>query len=195
MSWNNNFKLGLLGSELDFPCQVSDISVDEGNVQMENRNLAGAMMRSYLRQNVPTISLTLMKVSDELMSILRGLQASLAPLNFIFNTSLVMKYLPGTSATTTSIVIPLTSATGVVITGVFLQSDYTQVGTNYYSGGSSYDSATGTITLASSLPGANTDVFVNYSFTGISAWARVSAKPHRGVSANYWQGTLTLTGA
>lgn len=195
MSWYNFFKLGLVGGELTFDCQVTDIDVLEGNIQVEQRNLAGALYRSYLRHNVPTVTLSLMRVSDELMSILRGFQASLAPLNFIFNSSLVMKYLAATSATVNSIVIPPTSATGVVITGVFLQSDPTQSGTNYFSGGSTYDAATGTITLASALPGANTDVFVNYSFTGISAWAKVTAKPHKGVSANYWQGTLTLTGA
>ncbi len=195
MSWANYFKLGLLGYEIDIPVQVTDISVEEGNIQLEERNLSGGLMRSYIRQNVPMVTLSLGMITDSLMSVLRGLQASLAPLNFIFNSSLVLKYLPATSASTTSIVIPPTSATGVVITGVFLQTDYLQTGTNYYSGGSTYDSTTGTITLASTLPGANTDVFVNYSFTGISAWAKVSVKPHRGVSSNYWQGTLTLTGA
>lgn len=194
MTWANFFKLGLLGGELTFDCQVSDIEVSEGNIQLEQRNLSGKLYRSYLSQNTPTISLSLMRVSDELLSILRGFQASLAPLNFIFNSSLAVKYLSATSTTTTTITIPLTSATGVVITGVYLQSDPTQAGTNYLGSGT-FDAATGIISGITALPGANTDVFVNYTFTGISAWAKFTAKPHRGVSANYWQGTLTLTGA
>lgn len=195
MAWNSNFKLGLLGGELDFPCQVMDIDPQEDNVELSQRNLSGAALKGYLRQNVPTVTITFAMLSDALLSILRGFQASNAALNFIYNTSMALKYLMATSATTTSVVIPLTSATGVVITGVFLQSDSAQSGTNYYSGGSSFVAATGTITLASALPGANTAVWVNYTYTGISCWAKVSPKPHQGVYKNYWQGTLTLTGA
>lgn len=194
MSWFPIFRLGLLGGEIDFPCRVSDVTIDEGNVEVTQRNLAGAALKSYLRQNVPTITLTMTFLPDSLVPVLRAFQSSLKVLNFIYNKTMAVKYLMATSASTTSIVIPPMSATGVVITGVFLQTDYTQSGTNYFSGGS-YDSSTGTITLGSALPGANTDVWVNYTFTGISCWAKVALKPHQGVYSGYWQGTLTLTGA
>lgn len=195
MSWHPIFRLGPSGGERDFVCQVLDVNITENNVEVEQRNLAGANLKAYLRQNVPDVSLTLARVSDSLMSILRGFQSSLAPLNFLYNSSMAVKYMMGTSASTTSIVIPPTSATGIVITGVFLQSDYAQSGTNYYSGGSTFDSTTGTLTLATPLPGANTDVWINYTFTGLSCWAKVVARPHQGAYKNFWQVTLTLTGA
>lgn len=194
MSWHPIFRLGPAGGERDFVCQVLDVSVNETNVEVEQRNLAGANLKAYLRQNVPDVTLTLARVSDALVAILRGFQSSLAPLNFLFNSSLTVKYLMATSASTTSVVIPPTSATGITITGVFLQSDYAQSGTNYFTSGS-FDATTGTITLGSALPGANTDVWVNYTFSGLSCWAKVTARPHQGAYKNFWQVTLTLTGA
>jgi hypothetical protein len=195
MSWFSAFKLGPLGGELSFPCQVVTIEVPEGNVDLEQRNLRGGMMRSYLRANVPQITMQLAQLSDGLLAVLRGFQQSLAPLNFIYNSSLQVKYQMATSQSTTVVVVPLTSATGVTINGVYLQSDYLQAGTNYYSGGSTFDPVTGTITLATPLPGANTAVWVNYGFTGISCWVRVRATPHLGAYKDYWQATLELTGA
>lgn len=195
MSWHPVFRLGPTGGEIDFVCQVVEVQVNEANIEVEQRNLAGANLKSYLRQNVPDVTLNLARVSDSLMSILRGFQSSMSALNFLFNSSLTVKYLMGTSASTTSIVIPPTSATGIVITGVFLQSDYAQSGTNYFSGGSTFSSTTGTLTLATPLPGANTDVWINYTFTGLSCWAKVMARPHQGMYKNFWQVTLTLTGS
>lgn len=195
MTWIPRFKIGPLNQELEIPCQVVDYSVDESNIEVEQRNLSGASLKSYLRQNVPTIRLSLSLLPDAYASILRGFQSPLAPLNFIFNASLATKYLQATSASTTSIVIPPTSATGVAILGVYLASDYLQGGTNYYSIGSTFDQNTGTITLATALPGTNTDVLVNYTFNGVACWAKVSLTPHRGIYSGYWQGTLNLTGA
>lgn len=194
MAWFPVFRLGPVGGELDFVCQVLDATTVEDDILVEQRNLAGANSRGYLRHNVPSVTLTLARLSDGLLAVLRGFKSSLAPLNFIFNSSLAVKYLMGTSATTISIVIPPTSATGIVITGVYLQSDYAQSGTEYFGAGS-FDPTTGTITLANPLPGANTDVWINYTFTGLSCWAKVtSAKPHQGAYSGFWQATLTLTG-
>lgn len=196
MSWFPIFRLGPSGGEIDFVCQVSDIQVTEDNVETEMRNLAGANLKSYLRANVPSITLTVARLPDAAAAIIRGFQSALSALNFVFNSSLAVKYLMGTSATATTIVIPPTSATGIVITGVFLQSDTAQTGTEYYTGaGSGFDASTGTITLHTALPGANTDVWVNYTFTGLSCWVKAQLKPHQGVYSGYWQGTLTLTGA
>ncbi len=196
MSWYSVPRLGASGGEVDLLCKALDVDIADGNVELEQRNLSGGMLKSYLRANVPVVTLTLAMVTDSLMSILRGFQSALSSLNFIHNSTLAVKYLMATSATTTSIVIPPTSASGITITGVFLQSDTGQTGTNYYSGGSSFDASTGTITLASGLPDANTAVWVNYTFTGLSCWVKItSAKPHRGLYSGYWQVVLTLTGA
>jgi hypothetical protein len=195
MAWHPIFRLGPAGGELDFVCRVMGITVDEGNIEAEERNLAGATLKSYLRVNVPRINLTVAMLTDAAVAALRGLQSSLSPLNFVYNKSLAAKYLQATSQTTTSIIIPPTPATGIVISGVYLASDYAQSGTNYYSGGSTFDSATGEIVLATPLPDLNTDVTVNYTYNGISCFLRVSLSPHSGYYSGYWQGTLTLTGA
>lgn len=195
MSWYSIPRIGPLGGELDLQCKVIDIQVDEGNVEVEGRNLSGAMLKSYIRTNCPTITLTVAMLPDAILAILRGFQSALAPLNFIYNSSLAIKYLAATSSSTSSITIPPTSASGVTITGVFLQSDVYQSGTNYYSGGSTFNATTGVITLASVLPGANTDVWVNYTFSGLTCWAKIQMKPHLGQYVGYWQGTITLTGS
>lgn len=194
MSWYPIFRLGPAGGEIDFPCRVSEVQIEENNVEVIQRNLSGAMLKSYLRQNVPTLTLQLALIPDSLAFVMRGFQSSLKVLNFLYNRTLAVKYLMATSASTLSVVIPPTSATGMTITGVFLQTDYYQTGTNYFTGGS-FASSTGTITLGSALPGANTDVWVNYTFTGLSCWIKVNLRPHHGAYSGYWEGTLTLTGA
>ncbi len=196
MSWFNVPRLGLSGGEIDLICQVLDVDGTQDNIEVEQRNLSGGLLKSYARQNVPSITLTLALVPDSLLAVLRGFCAALKPLNFLHNSTLALNYLMATSASVSSVVIPPTSASGVTITGVFLQSDSLQSGTNYYSGGSSFDATTGTITLASALPGANTDVWVNYSYTGLSCFAKLtSVKPHRGQFSGFWQVTLELMGA
>lgn len=194
MSWYPIFRLGPLGSELDFPCRIVEVNVEENNVELSQRNLSGALLKSYLRQNVPMITLQLALIPDSLVKILRGFQSSLSPLNFILNSSLAVKYLPATSQDQSTIVIPFTSASGIIITGVFNRADVTQMLTNFFPGGS-FNSSTMTITTGTLLPVGNTDVWVNYSFTGLSCWIKVNLKPHKGVYSGYWEGTLTLTGA
>lgn len=53
----------------------------------------------------------------------------------------------------------------ITIDGVWLASDTTHVGTNYYTGGS-YVDETQIITLGSVLPSANEQVIVNYKYCG-----------------------------
>jgi len=55
--------------------------------------------------------------------------------------------------------VPITS-----VSGVYLNTDSNRLGTNYYTGGS-FDSATGTITLGTALPGPATIVLVDYAYT------------------------------
>ena len=195
MSWYPVFRLGPLNGELDFVCKVQSYSVTEDNIETEDRNLSGATLKSYLRANVPTITLNVAMLPDASAAIIRGMQTSLSALNFIFNKTLAVKYLQATSASTTSIVIPPTSATGIVITGVYAATDYSQSGTNYYSAGSTFDATTGTITVATPLVGTNTDVLVNYTFSGTSCFVKAALSPHTGDYSGYWQGNITLTGA
>lgn len=200
MSWAPRFKLGPLGGEVEFPCQAKAYTQNEGNVEVEEKNLLGAMLKSFQRVNVPDIAVQFARLPDAYMPFLRGFIASRNPLNFIFNTSLAVKLFAATSKTTTQVTLPPSSATGVAITGVFLASDYAQSGTNYFSGGSTFDPTGGgtglpLITLATALPAAQTDVTVNYTYAGVACYAKLSVKPHRGAYVGYWEGTLTLTGA
>lgn len=194
--WYPVFRLGPVGGELDFVCQVLDVNFDESNVEVEQRNIKGKKLKSYLRQNVPTVTLNLARVSDQLMKILRGFQSATTALNFIFNSTQAVNYLMAVSSSTTKITIAPSSATGITITGVFLQTDFNQSGTNYYPGaGSGFDATTGIITLHTALPGANTAVWVNYTYSGLNCWVKITAKPHQGVYKDFWQTTVTLTGA
>lgn len=52
----------------------------------------------------------------------------------------------------------------VTVTGVWLGSDPNRLATNYFTGGS-FNTATGVITLGTALPGANTEVLIDYEYT------------------------------
>lgn len=69
------------------------------------------------------------------------------------------------SITNSSIKLRRSSRRWVTIDGVWLASDTTHVGTNYYTGGSYVDD-TQTITLGSVLPSANEQVIINYTYCG-----------------------------
>lgn len=75
-----------------------------------------------------------------------------------------------TSTDTTHVTVLNTLITDV--TGVWLQSDPTHVGTNYYTGGS-YDANLGVLTLGTPLLGATTGVLVDYTFIPIDDFESV----------------------
>jgi len=70
-----------------------------------------------------------------------------------------------TSIDTTHVIVSNALVMGV--TGVWLQTDPTHVGINYYTGGS-FASSTGIITLGTALPNATTGVLVNYTYLPIN---------------------------
>ena len=53
----------------------------------------------------------------------------------------------------------------IIMSSNMLATDYTKVGTNYYTGGNFVES-TLTITLGTVLSGANTDVIIEYTYQG-----------------------------
>lgn len=218
MSWLPRFKLGPLGGEIEFPCQVKAYGVNEGQIELEEKNLLGATFKSYQRLNVPQIALEFARLPDDYMCILRGLCAPLNPLSFIFNKTLEICQLQAISDSASTITLPPFSANGVTITGVFLATDFFQTGTNYFAGGnvgygdggygdgpyggggSSFDpnyngTGLGFIILGTALPADQTAVTINYTFNGLNCFIKVNAKPHRGVYAGLWQGSIALMGS
>jgi len=69
------------------------------------------------------------------------------------------------SITSGSVKLRRSSRRWIAIDGVWLASDTTHVGTNYYTGGS-YADDTQIITLGSVLPSANEQVIINYTYCG-----------------------------
>lgn len=194
MTWNKNFKLGFPGYETEFAAQVMNVQVSEENVELQQRNLKGAMYWSFLRMGVPRVTMELARMTDATLAKLRGLRASMSILSFIFNTSLRVDYLYAVSTSTMSVVLPFTSARTITIVGVWLVTDPNKTGTNYFTSGS-FSESTMTITLGSALPGANTEVFVEFTFLGYTCrMTALSPSPHQGANQNLWQAQVELTG-
>jgi len=74
------------------------------------------------------------------------------------------------------------------VTGVWLQSDPSHVGTNYYTGGS-YDANTGIVTLGVSLPSATEQVLTNYTYVPIddleSVYTPIGLDPALGIDTTH----------
>jgi hypothetical protein len=194
MTWNPRFKIGFPGYEVGIEAQVRALQVAEDNVEVQQRNLVGAMKWSFLRMGVPRIVMDLARMTDSTMAKLRGFRASLSVLSFIFNTALRVDYLYAVASSTTSVTLPFTSARTITIIGVWLTSDPGKAGTNYFTSGS-FNESTMTITLGSALPAANSEVFVEFTFLGYTCrMTSLAPIPHSGASADLWQAQVELTG-
>jgi hypothetical protein len=60
--------------------------------------------------------------------------------------------------------VTVTNTKVLSVSGVWLSTDLGHIGTNYYTGGS-FDADTGILILGSALPGATTNVLINYTYT------------------------------
>ena len=195
MAWKTSFALGISGSELSLVGKVLNIVIEEKNIAVDSRNVAGDKRRSILKMLVPTISLDLAALTDAMVARLRGLRASQAVLNFICDGGMNVTDLVLTSTSTIAVTLPNTSCSGITIAGVYLATDTGRSGTNYYTTGS-FNSATGIITLGSALPGANTQVVVDWTFTGRSVLMNTFTPiPHQGQFSNLWSAKVELEGA
>lgn len=195
MAWLTSFRLGPEGYEVQIPMRVVALTMDIKHVETVQKNIKGNSKRTFLKVNVPMIMLQGAAVANDVLSTLQGLYQSQQVLNFRSKTDFAVKNQYLTSRTTTKVDLPNTSASGITITGVFLKTDPNRTGTNYFTAGS-FNSTTGEITLGSALPGANTDVFVDYTFTGHKVlMTRLSPVPHQGQFQDLWQVGVELTGA
>lgn len=90
--------------------------------------------------------------------------AAISPTNpMSVPVSQVVTNFPATSLSVNAIQLPSSIAATASVTGVFLQSDPSEVGTNFFSTGSDYDPTTGVISLATPLPNSNTAVLIRYT--------------------------------
>lgn len=195
MSWLSTFKLGLPGLELDVKGRVASPRFEIVGVENLQRNVAGDLKRTFLKHNVPTISLQLMALPMSVVATLTGLYHSRQVLNFLSNTAFSVDHQLETSSADDTVFLTKTGLTGITIVGVFLQADAANTGTNYFTGGS-YDAASREITLGTPLPSANESVWVSYTYTGHRVFiTRLSPTPYRGESQDLWQASLELTGA
>lgn len=91
-----------------------------------------------------------------------------------------------TSTDANHVTVINTTVTGV--TGVWLQSDPSHVGTNYYTGGS-FDANTGIVTLGTPLPSATEQLLVNYTYLPIddleSVYTPIGLDPALGIDTTH----------
>lgn len=195
MAWLTTFKLGIPGGELDLIGRVTIPSFDHKHVEQQQRNVAGDLKRTYLKTHVPIIGIQMTSLPMATIKRLLGFYKSLEPLNFISNNAFGVTDQQEISTSTTSVTLTNMCASGVTILGVYLRADTARAGTNYFTSGS-YNATTRVITLGTPLPGANTQVWVDYNFTGYSVWmTALQPTPHEGHSQDLWRANIQLTGA
>lgn len=195
MSWFPVFKLGPLGLEVGLRMQVAAVMSSMKNVEQIAENILGDKRRTILKMNVPQIAISFTAMPNETFYKIEGFRQSLDVMNLLMSDAFKVRYQFLTAASTTLVILPNTSATGITIDGVFLRSDTNRTGTNYFSGGS-FDPATFKITLGSALPSANEPIFVDYSFTGHKVMVTTfDPQPHDADSKDLWRGKLVLEGA
>jgi len=166
MSYLENFKIGRPGYEYEFWDNPSNIEVSPGEISQETRNKQGEIKKSLYRF-APVIKLTSISnytvaELNKLIDLKNDVQGSHW---LLINDALSILREYRTSATVSTVKLMNASRANITIVGVWLATDYTKVGTNYYTGGNFVES-TLTITLGTVLSGANTDVIIEYTYQG-----------------------------
>lgn len=166
------FKLGKTGAEIGFTLNASEYVINPGGVENVQRVLDGNLTMSVLKALTPDISIAGDDLSqtnyNKFLSLLVYMAKTGIFLNFIpgqADTDMKIIDEPSTSTAANKVKIIKTSCSGITILGVWLAADTNHAGTNYYTGGS-FDSSTYEITLGSSLPGANSDVIIDWKYSG-----------------------------
>jgi len=189
-----NLKLGVAGSEKWITFPVQDISMDMKDILAESANVQGDYYKSIFKVNVPTFSITGARLTIDDFNLFAGLKQRKALLNFKWRDDLAVIDEQNISTDTTHVTLYNTSASGITITGVWLLTDPTHAGTNYYTSGS-YNTTTRVVTLGSALPGALTEVLINYAYTGHGVVIKsMSVSAMRGFRKNYLMCSISLEG-
>lgn len=193
MGWLASFLLGRPGYEYSFDLNPEAMTIEDTPLAVLHRNLAGDLKKSVLKTSVPVIQInssylqltqrnqfaSLAGISDTFLSFQtrddwqvvgeRNLPKSTSQV-VIQNNSATRLSAAMVAAGFSSIItitsvatVPLSVAGPLYGGGGFGEGGY--AGPDYFSGGS-YDDATRTITLGTSLPNATQYVYVTYSYKG-----------------------------
>jgi hypothetical protein len=192
MAYLNPWKLGISGSEKDLSFIKQDFAFNHADIIQEKRNAQGDYRKTIFKVNVPSFSIKGVKLSQTDLNLFLSLKQRQALLNFKYRDDLSVVDEENTSTDTTHVTLINTAATGITITGVWLLTDPTHAGTNYYTSGS-YNATTRVITLGATLPGANTNVLINYTYTGHGVVIKgMSQSAMQGQNKNYYLTAMEL---
>jgi hypothetical protein len=214
------FKLGRARQEISFSAVLElpeGIDLAHNRVQAKAENAAGEVFLRIRRRTRPRFSFRIEAAQEDLVQKLESLQhIADAPLSLIWaDTRAIYSDRYATTATNKLVLqsSPMTllgrdyvAAGGghtdiVSPTGVFTTYDPAGVqgGTNYFSGGGSYNATTREITLGSSPGAAGTIVFANWTYNGaLVTLDRLTTRHAAGAVLSglpLWDVALTLEGA
>ena len=131
MSWVT-FKLGITGSEYTFTFKVTSFSYATNEILVQSRNIQGDVKKSFFKINVPSISMMGAKLTQTDFDTLLSLKQRSVLLNFIYQSAMNIIDSDATSYDASHVKITNTSAKTITILGVWLLTDPTHAGTNYY---------------------------------------------------------------
>lgn len=193
MSWLTSFLLGRPGYEYTFELNPEAMNIEDMPLAVLHRNLAGDLKKSVLKTSVPIIRVnssyltisqrnqfaSLAGVQDTFLSFqTRDDWQVVAERNLPSSTSQVV--IQSNSATKLSTALVAAGFSSIItISSVSTTPNPTTgstyggggygsggyAGADYYSGGS-YDDATRTVTLGTSIPSASQYVYVTYTYKG-----------------------------
>lgn len=193
MAWIPQFLLGRPGFEYSFDINPEGMSIDEAPLAVIQRNLAGDMKKSVLKASVPIIKVNSSFLALQQRNQFASL-AGIADTFLSFQTrddwqvlsernlpqSVTKVVIQNNSATKLSAALVAAGFTGIItINGVATVPNVLAGptfgsggfgsggfdGPDYFAGGS-YDDASRTITLGTSLPSATQYVYVTYTYKG-----------------------------
>ena len=194
MAWVT-FKIGKISEEKSLTFQVVTWDISHSDIETSARNLSGDTRKTKFKVNVPSIKLTGAKLTLADYNLLYSMKSRAIILNFQCRNDWAIVDEQNTSTDTTHLTLLNTCATGITITGVWLLTDPTHAGTNYFTGGS-YNATTRVVTLGASLPGATTAVLVNYTYTGHAVTIdSMAIKAMQGMVKDNFFVDMTMAGA
>ena len=178
MSWLSQFSLGRPGYEYSFDINPEGMSIEDGAIAIRQRNLAGDVKKSVLKVYAPTIKInssylaigqrnqfsTLANISDTFLSFLtRDDWQVILERNISTDTTHVT--LPNSSITKLDKIFDAIGANPNITNVNSVTTTADGSGTNYANGGS-FDRTNSIVHLGSALAGANTVVYVTYTYKG-----------------------------
>ena len=190
------FKIGTAGNESNMTFQIQSLNITPLDILAEVKNIQGDYKKNIFKVNVPDFAIGGIKLTQTDYNLFVSMKSRRSLLNFIFRDDLAVVDEEDTSSTTLLVTLMNTAASGIVPTGVWLKSDPTHAATNYYTGGGTYNSTTRVLTLHSALPGANTDVLINYTYTGFACIIKsISIAAMQGQSKLFYTANMMIGGA